>query len=194
MKFDYKKIISENKIGIIGVGGAGGIIADLFAKTHGSGENPIAIDSDLNALACKKFVKHKIVIGAAVCKGCGCRAEPDTGKRAARESEADIRRALNGFERIIVVTGLGGGCGSGATPEILKIANDMDIQTTVVAAVAFNVEIPPDADYGNHLMETAKTASDKIKGLAGYFDFIALDDRSAYNEILTELRKVKMLR
>lgn len=54
-------------------------------------------------------------LGPETCKGQSA-LTAQKGKRAARESLADISSALDGYQTVVAIAGLGGGTGSGALP------------------------------------------------------------------------------
>ena len=54
------------------------------------------------------------------------------GKKAAEESSKDIRENIKISELVIIVAGLGGGTGSGASPVVASIAKDAKIQKKVL--------------------------------------------------------------
>jgi len=115
---------------LIGVGGAGGnIVSALYesfashkmAKPQSFFQNIdfLAINTDAQDLKRLKGV-DTLCIGEEVCGGLGAGADPGKGAESARESEEIIKKRLDNFEFIYIFAGLGGGTGTGATPEICK--------------------------------------------------------------------------
>ena len=62
------------------------------------------------------------------------------GETAAKESEQDIKKAIEDADIVFIIAGLGGGTGTGATPVITKIAKDMGILSVVFASIPFSFE------------------------------------------------------
>ncbi|MCD6212205.1 MAG: cell division protein FtsZ [Sulfurovum sp.] len=86
--------IKGAKIAVIGVGGAGGNMLDLVAKS-GIGEDVklVAANTDAQALnGCS--ADTKILLGPNVTHGKGAGMNPELGKKAALESYNEIKEAL----------------------------------------------------------------------------------------------------
>ncbi len=73
-----------------------------------------------------------VMIGPTTLHGLGTGGMPEQGKRAAEESESAIEEMLYKLTTVFIVSGLGGGTGSGASPVIARIAREMNIETTSV--------------------------------------------------------------
>src|SRR5690606_41394437 len=56
-------------------------------------------------------------IGDRLTKGLGAGGDPVRGERAAEESREEIREAVRGAEMVFVTAGMGGGTGTGASPD-----------------------------------------------------------------------------
>ena len=82
------------KIAVIGVGGAGGNMLDMIAKSDiGNDVKLVAANTDAQALnGCS--VDTKILLGPNTTKGQGAGMDPELGKRAALESYTEIKEAL----------------------------------------------------------------------------------------------------
>ena len=65
---------------------------------------------------------------------------PEIGRRAAEETANDIRSAIAGADMVFITCGLGGGTGSGAAPEIPKIAREVGALTVAVVTKPFSFE------------------------------------------------------
>jgi cell division protein FtsZ len=124
---------------IVGVGGAGGRIVEKLAKGGTCNAGFIAIDSFFwepgNGLGVQK-----IVIGDNTEPRPFCSITPEWAQRAARDDEPAIRTAVNGARLAIVLAGLGGGIGSGATPEVLRIAREEGAAAVAIVSEPFGFE------------------------------------------------------
>lgn len=65
---------------------------------------------------------------------------PWKGELAVKESRDDIKKQLRGCSTLLLVGGLGGGFGSGASPEIAKIARRMGIRVVAIFWTPFHFE------------------------------------------------------
>ena len=74
-------------------------------------------------------------------EGLGAGNDPETGKQKAEESEQEIRNMLNdGTKMVFITAGMGGGTGTGAGPEVARIAKSMDILTVGIVTIPFKWE------------------------------------------------------
>ncbi|MCA9308985.1 cell division protein FtsZ [Candidatus Saccharibacteria bacterium] len=126
-------------IRVVGVGGAGGSAINRMADVGLKGVQFIAINTDAQALYHSK-ADTKIHIGKEATKGLGAGADPAVGQVSAKESEAEIKEALTGADMVFITLGAGGGTGTGASPEVARIARDLDILTVGVATRPFAFE------------------------------------------------------
>ena len=127
------------KIKIIGVGGSGSNTVSRIAKFGVQGVDLIAVNTDAQALnSCK--VSSKILIGRNVTKGLGTGMNVKLGRMAAEENKKELEIALKGTDMVFITCGLGGGTGSGASPEIAAISKESGILTVAVVTTPFSFE------------------------------------------------------
>lgn len=127
------------KIRVVGVGGGGGSATNRMIKEKIRGVEFIAVNTDIQALD-QNLAEEKIAIGKTVTRGLGAGMSPEIGKRAAEENANDVRNALAGSDMVFLTGGLGGGTGSGALPEIAKVAQDLGALTVAVVTKPFTFE------------------------------------------------------
>jgi len=127
------------KIKVIGVGGAGGNAINRMIDEGIRGVEFIAINTDVQALNNSK-ADIKLHIGQTVTRGLGAGMNPELGRQAAEESQAEIKEVLKGADMIFITCGLGGGTGSGASPVIAEISKDCGALTIAVVAKPFSFE------------------------------------------------------
>ncbi|AGR42336.1 cell division protein FtsZ [Spiroplasma diminutum] len=128
-KLDLNK---NAKIKVIGVGGGGCNAVNRMVDDNVQGVDFIVANTDAQVLAASS-APTKIVLGEEISKGLGAGANPEIGKQAAIESEEEIKNSLKGSDLIFVAAGMGGGTGTGAAPEIARIA--METGALVIAIV-----------------------------------------------------------
>lgn len=127
------------KIKVVGIGGAGGNAVSRMFGVFPRGVDLIAINTDIQDLEyCQ--AKKKIYIGKNVTKGLGAGMNPDLGRQAAEESQADIAEALEGADMVFLTAGFGGGTGTGVLPVVAEIAKDLGILTVAIATKPFAFE------------------------------------------------------
>ncbi len=127
------------KIKVVGVGGAGGNAINRMIEEGIKGVEFIAINTDVQALHNNK-ADIKLHIGRNVTRGLGAGMNPDLGRQAAEESQAEIRELLKGADMVFVTCGMGGGTGTGASPIIAEIAKELGALTIAVVTKPFFFE------------------------------------------------------
>jgi cell division protein FtsZ len=127
------------KIKVIGVGGSGGSAVNRMIRAKLRGVDFIVANTDLQALH-HSLAPVKVHLGKAVTRGLGAGMDPEIGRKAAEESQNEIRDVLKGADMVFVTCGLGGGTGSGAGPLIAEIARDLGCLTVGVVTKPFSFE------------------------------------------------------
>ena len=143
------------KIKIIGVGGGGNNSLNRMKEIGIKGGELIAINTDAQDLLYTD-ADHKILIGKELTQGLGAGSNPKIGEEAAKESMAEIKKKLAGSDLIFITCGLGGGTGTGAAPEIAKIAKKNGALTIGVVTLPFTIE-------GQKRIENAMIGLEKLE-------------------------------
>lgn len=133
------EIETSAKIKVIGVGGGGGSAINRMIEERLRGIEFVAVNTDAQALH-TSLASTKIAVGKTVTRGLGAGMNPETGRRAIEENANEIRNALQGADMVFLTAGLGGGTGSGAVPEIAKIAKEAGALTVAVVTKPFSFE------------------------------------------------------
>lgn len=145
---------AEFGIKVIGVGGAGANVLDRMALEGSDEAELLTLNTDVRALS-TSVSSQKIQLGATLLKGMGTGGDPTLGKQAAIEAVDEIRQAVRNNKMVFICVGLGGGTGSGAAPEVCRIAREEGVFLVVFATMPFSFE-------GERRMEQAKRALDLI--------------------------------
>ncbi len=139
----------DNIIKVIGVGGGGSNAVEYMYEMNIQDVDFVVCNTDLQALNDNK-VPIKLQLGAILTEGLGAGTEPDQGRLAALESEAQIRSLLQGETKMVFITaGMGGGTGTGAAPEIARIAKELDILTVAIVTAPYSWEGTDKIDAAN---------------------------------------------
>lgn len=131
--------VKEAKIMVIGAGGAGNNCVSRLTEIGVNGASTIAINTDVKHLSVTRADK-KLLIGRELTRGLGAGGYPDVGKRAAEESEKELRKMLDGVDMIYLVTGLGGGTGTGSAPVVARIAKELGSIVIGCTTMPFKIE------------------------------------------------------
>lgn len=149
------------KIRIIGVGGGGGnIISELSKKLKDFSTQKVdfvAVNTDNQALKSLPKTVKTFSFGNNTTRGLGTGRNFEVGEKAARE---DIEKMKQLFKEdrdlYIFVSSLGGGTGTGATPVLVKIAEEMGLNSIGIFTLPFSFE-------GKKKMDAALKSLEKIK-------------------------------
>ncbi len=129
------------KILVVGVGGSGGSTVNRMVAEKIKGVEFVAMNTDIQALH-HNLATQKLHIGKSITRGLGAGMDPEVGKKAAEESQNEIRDMLKGADMVFITCGMGGGTGSGAGPVIAEIAKDLGALTVAVVTKPFSFEGP----------------------------------------------------
>jgi len=127
------------KILIIGIGGMGSNVVTKITEMGIKGSQTVAMNTDAAHLVMTKADK-KILLGRELTKGLGAGGEPEIGRKAAEESLNELREMLKDVNMAFLITGLGGGTGTGAAPVIAKIAKEQGALVIATGTLPFKIE------------------------------------------------------
>lgn len=131
------------KITVIGVGGGGNNSVEAMVGGEIKGVNFIFANTDRQVL--DRFDPAYVIhLGSEDRQlgewGLGAGADPRVGEAAAKHSEDEIRRRLEGSHLVIITAGLGGGTGTGASPVVARIARELGALTIAIVTLPFKFE------------------------------------------------------
>lgn len=142
------------KIKVIGVGGGGGNAVNNMVSLGVEGVEFWAANTDMQDL--KKSKAHfKLKLGVSN-RGLGAGGDPTKGREAALESKEEIKNAVLSADLVFIAAGMGGGTGTGAAPEIAKIAKETGALTVAVVTKPFMLE-------GEKRKKNAETGIEELK-------------------------------
>ncbi len=127
------------KIKVVGVGGSGGAAVNRMMAGKIRGVDFVVMNTDVQALH-HNSAPSKLHIGKSVTRGLGAGMDPEVGKRAAEETQNEIRDLLKDTDMVFVTCGLGGGTGSGASPVVAEVARELGALTIAVVTKPFGFE------------------------------------------------------
>lgn len=151
MPSHHKSIIK-----VIGVGGGG---SNAVTHMYNQGIRDVEFyvcNTDAQAIK-GSAVPNKLQIGVNLTEGLGAGANPEKGKNAAIESKEEIRDLLSKDTKMVFITaGMGGGTGTGAAPEIARVAKELGVLTVGIVTLPFNFE-------GRKKLKQAQRGIDELK-------------------------------
>ncbi len=152
---DNDQFHQKPSIKVVGIGGGGGNAVNRMIENEVRGVEFVAINTDAQVLRLSK-ADVRLQIGKMLTRGLGAGADPEIGRRAALESEDEIRELLQDTDMVFITAGMGGGTGTGAAPVIAKIAREVGCLTIGIVTKPFKFE-------GRRRVATALEGLDALK-------------------------------
>ncbi len=149
------------KIKVVGVGGSGGSAVNRMVAAKIRGIDFIAMNTDVQALH-HNIAPQKLHIGKSVTRGLGAGMDPEVGRKAAEESQNEIREILKDSNMVFITCGLGGGTGSGASAVVAEVAKELGALTVAVVTKPFGFEGPKRRDIADAAWEKLARNVDAI--------------------------------
>ncbi|XKT74161.1 MAG: cell division protein FtsZ [Patescibacteria group bacterium UBA2163] len=135
----HQELESAARIRVVGVGGSGANAVNHMVTSKVKGVDFLVINTDAQDLQ-KSLAKTKIHIGKNLTRGLGAGMNPEIGKRAAEETQAEIQDSLRGSDMVFIAGGMGGGTGTGAAPVVARMAKETGALTVAVVTRPFSFE------------------------------------------------------
>jgi len=156
---ELEELLSKQKakVRVFGIGGGGGNTLSRMKEIGVTGAELIGINTDAQDLLYTD-ADTKVLIGKELTNGLGAGSNPKIGEEAARESEQELKKKLEGADMVFITCGLGGGTGTGATPVVADIAKKLGILTIGIVTLPFNVE-------GQKRYENAINGLERLEGI-----------------------------
>lgn len=144
------------RIVVIGVGGGGSNAVDRMIEVGVRGVEFVTVNTDAQALA-RSDAPNRLRIGEKLTRGLGAGGRPEVGARAAEESAEQIYELFKDADMVFVAAGMGGGTGTGASPVIASIAQEVGALTVGVVTKPFSFE-------GQRRLTAAEEGIQQLKG------------------------------
>lgn len=123
---------SNYPIKVISIGGGCNNAINRIIET-GNSMDFISIDTDIKSLDNSK-AQQKLLIGQNITRNIGTGGNIELGKKAIQENKSNLLESIKGSDMLFIVTCLGGGTGTGASPIIAEIARNHGILTIGVVS------------------------------------------------------------
>lgn len=126
-------------IKVFGIGGGGSNAVNRMVADGVKGVTFYIANTDVQVMR-SSDCENKIILGRETTKGLGAGGNPEIGRKAAEETENEIREAIKGSDMVFLTAGLGGGTGTGAAPLFAKIAKEEGALTIGIVTKPFMFE------------------------------------------------------
>ena len=149
------------KMRVIGVGGAGGNAVNRMIDAGLEGVEFVAINTDAQVLELSKAT-YRIHIGRELTKGLGAGAKPEIGRMAIEEDRELVAETLSGSDMVFITAGMGGGTGTGASPVVAQVANELEALTVGIVTTPFRWEGRPRSRHAEQGIAQLKECVDTL--------------------------------
>jgi len=146
---------------ILGLGGAGCNALAQVAAAGLEGVEMVAINTDAAALE-RCPVSRKIVLGAGLTRGLGAGGDPERGRAAAEEDREQLSGLCAGADLVILLAGLGGGTGTGASPVVAELARKAGALVLGMVVLPFEWEGARRQRQAQAGLQNLKAAADAV--------------------------------
>lgn len=140
----------------LGVGSAGASWLALMTKEDFPDAKFVAVNSEAAPAGCGAV---SLRLESKLLRGLGTGGDPERGRELAEESFDRLKAACAGAEVVLLLAGLGGGTGSGASPVVARAARESGALVLAVVSLPFLCE-------GNRRQAQAQQALDALRNVA----------------------------
>lgn len=159
--FQHPDVHPRTRILVMGLGGAGCNSVANMTQSWSDGPSVIAVNTDAQCLAgCE--APRVMQIGNKTTRGLGANGDTNLGRMAMEESIEPLKELLQDVDILFLVTGLGGGTGSGGAPLLLQVAHQMDIMTLCFATLPFPFESDSRKRQADESLRQLQRAADAV--------------------------------
>jgi cell division protein FtsZ len=145
-------------IKIFGVGNAGVTMVERMSVNDFVGASFAAINTDVASMA-DSTISEKILLEKKLLRGMGTGGDPERGRAVAEEHLQKLKDSCAGADVALILTGLGGGAGTGISPVLARAAREAGVLTIALATVPFDCE-------GNRRQSQAREGLERLKAAA----------------------------
>ncbi len=176
----------ELTLKVFGVGGAGCNAVEHIARQRAAHSEfadvqLTALNTDLQSLL-DLSVESVIPLGAARTRGLGAGGDPDVGRAAAEEDAEQLRKLCAGAPVVAILTGLGGGTGTGASPVLARLAKESGALVLAIATLPFECEGARRQSQAQVGLEQLKEAADAVLCLPNQRVLKLIDEKTSLIE------------
>jgi cell division protein FtsZ len=140
---------------IVGVGGAGVNVVEHLIATGLGGLTFAVVNTDGQSLGASS-ASEKVHLETKLLRGLGTGGDPERGRAMAEEQMPRLKVLCEGVRVMFIVTGLGGGAGTGIAPVLARAAKEAGALTLAFVVLPFECE-------GGLRTQAARAGLDRIR-------------------------------
>lgn len=176
-------------IRIVGLGGAGCNAIAHMATTSLQELHPVALHTNARILE-MIAAPDKILLGGELTHGLGAGGDPSLGRAAAEHGGSVLKNLCQEVDLLFVVTGLGGGTGTGVAPVLARMGKEAGALVIGLATLPFEDEGARRRRQAQQGLEELRAAADAVICLPNQKLFRIVDENTS---VLDGLNKTNEL-
>jgi cell division protein FtsZ len=169
---------------VIGIGGAG-VNAIEQMQSSDLAQLPFAAIHTNAARLESSLVARKLLIGTQLVHGLGAGGDHALGKAAAEADINPLTELCGENDLVFLVTGLGGGTGTGAAPVVARLAKEMGALIVAIVTMPFDFEGVRRQRQAQAGLQQLKSAADAVICLPNQKMFKLIDEHTSVREAFT---------
>ena len=186
------EFIPGAKIKVIWIGGCWNKAIDRMISEWLEWVTFVAINTDAQDLA-KSLAQKKLNIGLNLTKWLWAWANPEIGRKAAEESETDIKAMLQDTDMVFITCGMWGWTWTWAAPVIANVAKSMWILTVAIITKPFSFEWRRRLASADDWIAKMKEAVDTLIVIPNDKIFNVIDKKTSFKQAFTMIDKILYL-
>lgn len=186
------EFIPGAKIKVIWVGGCWNKAIDRMISEWLEWVTFVAINTDAQDLA-KSLAQKKLNIWLNLTKWLWAWANPEIGRKAAEESETDIKAMLQDTDMVFITCGMWGWTWTWAAPVIANVAKAMWILTVAIITKPFSFEWRRRLASADDWIAKMKEAVDTLIVIPNDKIFNVIDKKTSFKQAFTMIDKILYL-
>ncbi len=183
------EFIPGAKIKVLWIGGCGNKAINRMISEGLDGVEFVAINTDAQDLAWS-LAQKKLNVGLNLTKGLWAGANPEIGRKAAEESEADIKNMLQDTDMVFITLWMWGGTWTWAGPVVANIAKEMGILTIWVVTKPFSFEGKKRETNADEGLEKIKNNVDTLIVIPNDKIFNVIDKKTTFKQAFLMIDKI----
>jgi cell division protein FtsZ len=153
-------------------------LVEHLQATGLDGAGFFALNTDASGMGDNGAVT-RIQLGTRLTRGLGAGGDPELGRAAAEEAIERVREVCQGAEMVFVLTGMGGGTGTGGAPVVARVARETGALVMGLATLPFACEGSRRQRQARRGIEEFKAASDAVLALPNQRVLSLIDENTS---------------
>lgn len=167
------------RVKIIGVGTAGALIVAGLERAEFSGADFAFVNTDSSTAV---GPSRQLLLEAKQLRGLGTGGDPERGRKLAEENFDALKSICGDAEVVLLVTGLGGGAGSGVAPVLARAARDNGALVLAFVTLPFECEGNRRSQQAQQALTQLQRMCDGVLCLPNEKAFALLPANVAFNQ------------